>query len=307
MRSWSRIGLAALVVALAGCFETPPVDCTLTCASGCPSGFHCVDDRCRPNGVEAACSAEDRLEGEHLLVRYHLDEAGSGTEPASLVDRAPSPLDLSILYAGQSHFTGEAGKRGLYFTAADADGRARSAVADTKLLQLAGRQQATIEVVVDIEALGTTQSRLTHIGAGSDPGDFTLQAQIENDTERVQFVWQGHTVVADWRLDLTGSDRQVLHLVLDGRREGRDRASLYIDGVWQQPTPSVGTPVGDEESITFSEDSTAETYFALGNRGSGGRSFQGTLFYAAIYLSALDEQQVLSNAVELSNDDDRPR
>jgi hypothetical protein len=105
-----------------------------------------------------------------------------------------------------------------------------------------------------------------------------------------------------WNLNLAGRGRTVLHLVLD-TTQGNDeeRVLLYVDGVEQQSAGSV--PPARDEEITFL---TLEPSHVLGNSPDGGRGILGTIFYAAMYSTALDAAEVAHNAALLRENDDTP-
>jgi hypothetical protein len=75
---------------------------------------------------------------------------------------------------------------------------------------------------------------------------------------------------------------------------------LYVNGQPQPPpiwqlAPGAGIPVA------------GDAQFAIGNRDIGGRSFEGTLLYVALYARALTPDEVARHAQILALDDDSPR
>jgi hypothetical protein len=97
----------------------------------------------------------------------------------------------------------------------------------------------------------------------------------------------------------TLENRTVLHLVFDSNEaDPADRARFYVDGVIAPPS--------NEESIALGAQigNLAGEYFVLGNREVGARSFRGTLFYAALYDTALGPAAVAHNAARLVANDD---
>jgi hypothetical protein len=168
-------------------------------------------------------------------------------------------------------------------------------VSQTKLEQLEGTTRATIEVVARVTAVTSTYSRFVHIGAGDEGGRFTLAA---NTLGSVAFRFVGGAL--GWSVaDLSASDRVVLHVVLNTEAAASERLVLYVDGVAQ---PHPGWTVAQGAQILLSTN----RQLALGNRADGGRSFEGTLYYAAIYTAPLSASVIARHAQILSVDDDAP-
>jgi hypothetical protein len=88
--------------------------------------------------------------------------------------------------------------------------------------------------------------------------------------------------------------------VLDTTRAEGDRAILYLDGVRQDP--SGGSGPGFNETI----DLQVGQSLVIGNTQDGSRAGDQRIFYAALYASALSEEDVANNAAVLLEDDDTP-
>jgi hypothetical protein len=236
---------------------------------------------------------------DDLLVRYFLDEAELGVEPiAEVLDAAPDPLSLTLVTgtAGPT-YTSTQCNWGLQWSAAEQDGVAATPVPGTKLEQLEGRTAATIEVVATVQNVTDWHSRFMHIGAGIEGGRFSLTA---THLTTVSFRWHGETTFS-WAVDdLSQHDRVVLHAVLNtDAADPAERLILYVNG---QPQPPPGWVVNQGAAITLSSNRR----FAIGNRDTGGRSFEGTLFYVALYTRALTPGAVARHAQILGLDDDAP-
>ena len=246
------------------------------------------------------------LVDDGLLVRYYLDEAASGQLPALALDAAPDPLHLPFTYTPGMTYVEIGGHRGLAWNAAELDGRASIPAADTKLvMQLTSLIEATIEVVVRIDAVSMSNSRISHIGTDSESGRFTLST---NDVDQLKFFWrpggdaQPIPILAGlWQVGFDTVGRVVLHVVLDTSAPvAADRLRLFVGGALALPLPA--TPPAAGESIQISN----ANHFTIGNREIGMRSFQGELYYSAMYTKALSEADVLNNAAVLADSDDSP-
>lgn len=250
----------------------------------------------------APLPSEDVLVDRGLLTRYFIDESNSGSDVDTLEDSAPDPLNLTIDDAGGAVvFIEESENRGLRWNALTDQGRAAAPLApNSKIRQaLNGSTRATIEVVVDIDQFADG-GRISHIGEGNDRGELTLRLE---QPQSVRFLLNNdEQQQVDWPLTLIGRERTVLHLVLDTSQAApADRVRLYADGVLQ-PNPGLAAPDQNEAINILSTN----TFYVLGNKTSGGSSIAGTIFYAAMYSTALDPAEVDHNADILRDDDDTP-
>ena len=235
------------------------------------------------------------LVDDGLLGRYYLDEAAIGTAPTEVVDHAPDPLPLPISYAGDQMAYDEVGRnRGLRWRQAELDAGAGRRVVGTKLEQIDGAPQATIEVVVDVEAVTNHGSRFCHFGRGEAGGDFSMRAE---EMDRVR-VWVNDRESEVWPTDL-GVGRRVLTAVYDpALADPSDQLRLYVDG--SEVVPESESPQHLGRAIALRD----QAVLALGNRPAGARSFAGVLYYAAVYTHALTPEQVANNAELLLVSDD---
>ena len=240
----------------------------------------------------------DGFVDEGLLVRYFLDEADSGTDEPEVADASmvdPLPLDISYS-GGLPFFTEVDGNRGLMWDAPGEDGGPRVEILGTKIQDLDGLTEATIEVVVLLESVTEQASRLSHIGAGSG-SDFTLSSSAD---DQVEFRLTGSTPGV-WSVPFSDGNPVVLTLLFDSEEgEGSDRVLLFVDGEPVAASEYQAPPQGTTISLA------PAGRYSIGNRGNGSRSIEGVLFYAAMYTVALDETQVAHNAEILLDDDDTP-
>ena len=238
------------------------------------------------------------LVNSNLIVRYFIDEGASGQPTKDLLDSAPNPLNLVINFDGTNlGYTEVNGNRGLHWTTAGTNARASVLATNTKIqAALTGSGTATMELVIDVDSAGGSEARLSHIGAGTEEGLFTLGW----DNSNVQYWMNGVYNVGRWNVSLNTAGRVVLHLVVEILQgEMTQRTRLYVDGVWITPNSATTFPGTNTPFM-----SPAGRHYVLGNRDVGGRSFQGTLYYAAMYAGALSQADISQNASELLVNDD---
>jgi hypothetical protein len=238
------------------------------------------------------------LTSKGLLARYHIDEATSGQLPAKLNDSADAPLALPITYGAEMGFF-EDGNAGLRWTVTGADGRASAPVDGSKVTALEGSSTGTIEVVLSLSAVTSNWSRISHIGSSDEVGRFTL---LSGEANTLMAWWNTNDQLGAWNIGLTGLGRVVVHVVLDTNQvTPADRARLYLDGVVQADISGATPP-----ALGAGIELATGRHYVLGNREVGGRTFMGTLYYAALYTSALDASTVQHHAEILSAADDGP-
>ena len=242
----------------------------------------------------------DGLVEAGLLARYYLDEADTGQARGLVEDAAPAPLDLPITLHGQNpEYTEVDGNRGLSWGAIESNGRAGLVYDGTKLMDaLQGSTTGTIEVIADVQDVSIDSSRLCHFGLGDEGGEFTIAAAT---LDRLIFRTAIGTPTARWSVDLTGG-RTHYTIVWDTDNEvADDRARLYVNGEFVAPDVLASIPSG--AGLSFTPGGS----FVLGNRAIGARSFEGVLFYAALYETALTQAEIQHNASILQTSDDTPR
>ncbi|WP_156338755.1 hypothetical protein [Chondromyces crocatus] len=241
-----------------------------------------------------------------VLVRYVINESPSSETPTELMDVAPDPLPLPITFADALAFTEDMNDhRGLTWPARGQGGRAARSIQNTKVAtHLDQAQRLTLELVADVTDSdgGSTLTRLFYLGTSDSVDQLSLIPRNDGANLRLYFNdnnADAHTGV-QWPVNLHTAGRIVLHVVLDTTKAtDSERVTLYRNGSALSPE---GTPTwpGENERLNL----TGTNSLALGNRPSGGRSIQGTLYYAAVYMRALTSNEVESNAaVLLANDD----
>jgi len=303
---------------MASCYDGPPETAAVgTCRPGIrtclqdrsgfgpcmgqvlPSRDYCgelLDDDC--NGSPATKGAIC-LTTERLVVRYVLNEAARRTEPATVLDSADEPLNLTVDYGAVGNMSyAEVGTgRGLQWFVAESSGTALAPIDGTKVYTaLEGKTQGTIEVVTTVQATSGSSSRIFTIGAGPESGRFTLSA---NSTDRVQFRWNDNVVAGDWPLSFSTLGRCVLHVVVDTTQATADnRVRLFLNGMLV--VGNTGTVPMQFEPIVVGPGRS----LYLGNRDEGIRSFAGSLYYAALYDRPLAPSEIVKHAAYLVANDD---
>lgn len=250
-----------------------------------------------------------------LLARYFIDESGSGDASGDVQDVAIDPVALSIQdFDDVMDFVTEDGHRGLGWTAAGIRGVVSRGVGTTKFASLNNTVHGTIEVVARVDQASTFGSRLMHIGTSSE-SSFTLAISHPGPQDtmplappnRLEMRTRGHGDPAPYRYAFFDFDRAgervVIHAVYDSQEtEEDDRIRMYIDGteVLRQTTDAEARPLLDEQLFVSDDESVT-----IGNRDIGGRSIEGTIFYAAMYRAPLSEDEIRQNADELLRADDQ--
>ena len=231
-----------------------------------------------------------------LLARYWMEEASSGQGPTQLLDDQASPLNLPITYDGANYsYTAPATGRGWTSTTNNNQGRATTLVDGTKIqTTLDGATAATIEIVVAIDALNSSWSRLIHIGDNSDSGYFTLSSPNTTTLAFTSLV----TNRGQWNPGFDGT-RAVFHLVYDSSEPtAGDRVRLYKNGTLLTSTGGTAPPLNETLSIPNGK------YFAIANRELCCRSFDGAIYYAAVYDGALTAAEASTKSTALLALDD---
>ena len=227
-----------------------------------------------------------------LLARYWMEEASSGQAPTQLLDDQASPLNLPITYDGANYsYTVLPTGRGWTSTTTDNQGRATTLVDGTKIqTTLDGATAASIELVLAIDALSSNWSRIIHIGDGSESGYFTLSSQ---NATTLNFYSLGATLRGQWNPGFDGT-RAVFHLVYDSSEPtAGDRVRLYKNGTLLTSTSGTAPPLNETLSVPNGK------YFAIANRELCCRSFDGAIYYAALYDGALTASEVSTNQAAL--------
>lgn len=240
---------------------------------------------------------ESPLVSDGLLVRYFLDDYPAGVPPegAVVADAGPGiPLDLPIIVSqNQPIFSIAGGHSGLSWDAVNNDGRPIADVVDTKIMDLDGGTQVTLEFVADVNDVNGMGTRFIHIGSGTNGHALAVSS---DDLNSIHLRTHVSNETAVWAAELDAG-RSVYTIVVDLDQVGGDRYRLFVNG-----TETAATSFMDVVTLQIS----ASHALSLGNRSAGDRSIDGTLFYAAIYDRALSPDEVQQNADALGDSDDSP-
>lgn len=236
-----------------------------------------------------------------LIFRLPIDEAESGTGPSSVLDIGPNGYDITTIDygAGNMSYTEVAGNRGLESTSVNGSQalRRQLAVDDAVEAALEGSKTATIEMVVRVD----TAKNFSNLGG--------IRNTVANNSPLMFF--RGSTN-SDYRVDINGnaertglttdlSVRSVLTLVIDTSLAiAADRIKVFKNGV-----------LDTSGSDTVNQDVTlalagADSELQIMGLNFDDFSFDGEMFYWAIYSGALSAADVLTNADILILDDDTP-
>jgi hypothetical protein len=242
------------------------------------------------------------LDDEGVIVRYYLDEANDGNAPTHALDDIIPRLDLPHDWQETVSYAVDAsGNRGLRWSRAEEDGGPRITVEGTKVRdRLEGKTTATIEFVANVRGVAEAGgSRFVAICHGD--ADVRL-GLLSEDPHQVWFRWRNGKNAAFWDVDLFNLGRAVFHVVLDTTGDEDDRVRLYINGM-KLPVIKGG---GDWPTAGQPIDFHNSSELVLGNRPPGERSFEGVLYYAALYDVAFAENRIAHHVAVLSKSDDRP-
>ena len=261
-----------------------------------------ADDNCNAT----TDSSRECLVNTGVVVRYFINEAEAGQGPGALQDAAPDPLPLTIAYGSELSFTKVNGHRGLKWTSAGGAGKAFAFIDGTKIQTALSGHTGTIEVVMTIEDVLEPiygLSRISYIGPGTGESFSLYTPSLDEFRFRFNYVDSNNgSSVGFPSAGYNNLGRMALHLVLDTSAPvATERAKLYMNGIL------ISTTTMDEAKLPAMNetiDMPADQFYALGNTQNGGRSFQGTLYYAAMYSAALSEAEITTNASILLIDDD---
>ncbi len=249
-----------------------------------------------------------------LLARYFIDEAGSGAATGDLEDVATDPAVLSVQdFDGVMQFVTEGGHRGIGWAAAGVRGVVSRGVGLSKFASLNNTVHGTIEVVARVDQASVYGSRLMHIGTSSE-SSFTLAISHPGPKdlpiappERLEMRTRGHGDLSTYRFAFFDfdhpSERVVIHAVYDSQEvEADDRIRMYVNGAElpRQAEDAEERPLLDEQLFVEADDGVT-----IGNRDIGGRSIEGSIFYAAMYRAPLSQAEIEQNVAELLRTDDR--
>lgn len=274
--------------------------CDTNCSS-CNNAGACVDDF-----SGEACT----LETAGLVSRYAITVRDSDT--AKLADSGPGePADLDMLRDNdEPRYITTASGEALAWNVSASDGRVCSPISSKVATAFNGASTGTIETVVQPEECNEEGSRFFHIGTNAN-WVFALGCRPSATANSIDilFSWtpssSGGVVfgAGTWTLERPTSPI-ALHLVFDsGQAAEADRQRLYAGGSRVQALTA--QPVTQNDTIAID----LATHVCVGNRELGGdsnRSIRGSIHYAAVYRTALDEATVLHHAQRLVVDDDAP-
>jgi hypothetical protein len=243
---------------------------------------------------------------QHLLGRYWFREAESGRAPAAVIDDRPDPVDLTISYGPALEWTVRDGHRGLRSTGFRHRGLAAGDVSGSKYeIALHDATKATFVIVASwvdppyVQRIAGFQSgdrralRVAMFQTGSN-GYPSMQLRTGSRSK----------VDVRWPLELDDDVRRVFHVVYDSDDPIPERrVRLYVDGVDQGAgSLSNGRWPALGDGLDFG---VRDLELQMMNRSrKSSKALKGTVFYYAVYKSALTPAEIAGNARALGADDD---
>ncbi len=287
--------MTALVVALCACTGTPAStlgSTSATAGSGGGGGGTASSSATTTGGAGGHYAT--RLDDTGLIARYYLDTEES--MPPVVIDAGLEGLDLAVTQTDNLSFGGDAGRRGMTWAhAAQLDGAYQEAPSARLTAAFDGTQAITYEAVALVGESTPSGGRIIHFGTDVSSGVVTLQTTSASE---LAVAVQG-TVVRIFQWPFATHGRTVLHVVVDLGEPETERVRLFANG--SPLAPRFASPIAVSQLSTEATDR-----LWLGNRDQEGRSFMGTLGYAALYEGALDEDLIANHARILLENDDQP-
>lgn len=257
-----------------------------------------------PGAVDEDCDGTALMGGNSVVVRYFINE-DPALNPGSILDAAQPPLNLTILNPNPqdpvlSIAEEPVGYRGLRWVMSGTSARASVLIEGTKAqTSLNQMEAATFEIVADLDA-AIDWTRLIFIGHIEGINDGIDDYSLLLKDNRLHLYLDDQSK-GQWDYDPSQAERVVLHLVLNtAEATAEERRKLYVNG---QMMPSANSSGPSQNQLI---NLSASTYLSLGTRIDGNFSPQGVMYYAAIYSTALNDDEVQSNAALLLLDDDNP-
>ena len=307
-------GLSAMLGLAVGCFD--PSLPTVSCGEANPScpprhfcDFGAGECRREIGGAETDAggdassdgSSNPALSDDGLVVRYFIDEAGTGQGPNELVDAANDPQNLSLSYGDNmdlSFSVDNGGNKVLRWERLGLSGGANTDISTGKVRDaLTMATTVTIEAVIQFSrADGGPGSPILLLGNSIGNGTLALRAEA---TRRLR-VYFNIKAVGRYELD-QGDERVVVHAVIDTSEADNSRLVVYANGVAQ-------ANMSNEEpfSMEFLQLSPVGQQLLIGNRAppADNSSIDGAIGYVALYSKALDAETVGRHAARLLASDD---
>ena len=235
-----------------------------------------------------------------LLVRYYLDEAASG-DPVTIGDASGNNYDLTATgadVAANMEYVEVSGNRGVDCSSTSGNQRLVHAIDNTSdiIRDADGGSLFTLEVVLIVDAVTSGGSRIFGINNRvGGIGDLILKT-TDTVSPFTMTLGYNETDIILTGTDLTAGPRYVVHVVIN---DTANTVKVYVNGTLTSdliPTLAVLSIDTNSDLIAFNRESS----------GFFGRSFNGTLFYAALYNTNFSADNVTTNYNILTSDDDTP-
>ena len=241
-----------------------------------------------------------------LVCRYYFDEAASGQAPTSVADASSNNLPLTEINYGGTNLNWvepSAGQRGLNSASVTGTQRARRTIGnsgDALRTALSGAQKVTIELVVRVDLGNANVGRVFAINDRAG-GIAQLGVTAVSAGTSVRVYINGN----DQTGDISNlSSRSVYHVVIDSTlATAADRVKVSVNGGTLSSVGNGSLSLNETLSLPSDLDLIA---FNRESTGTWDRSFDGALFYAAIYNVAFDSTRITDHYDVLVLDDDTP-
>jgi uncharacterized repeat protein (TIGR01451 family) len=246
------------------------------------------------------------------LVRYWIDEAPSGQSVPQLLDAESAPLDMPVSYPTTSpYWVGSldgGGNRHLRFSGAGDTGGGVVDIGGTKVDAVHGATSITIEVKYMMDGGGTCSGageRIFGISDGDTSNDGWLAVRERSGRDVLQVQWQGQTLgVYGFGSGCPITSGSVVHWVIDTNNATQgDRIRAYVDGV-QQAVSALESTSFPSQGETIDLGPATRRMF-VGRPHTGSRTFNGRVWYAALYQGVMTTSQITSNANAINASDDQ--
>lgn len=235
------------------------------------------------------------------VVQYLFNEASSGTTPTVLNDNADNPLDMAITDYDGAQWGSDGVGRFLGTSDDDVTTLIEVDIDGTKLdTALDGGTKATYEITLDVNLTKSGGfSRYIHIGNGGQNGVLTLGSNGNNNfSVYINDVLRGNFVTNA----VSQGGTNTYHMVVDTTLSNSvDRVKLYKNGARLTNLVTGASEVPQNTTFNIANND-AFTFF--NTEGSGDQSFDGSIYYAAVYDDVMEEEQITNNANKLNSDSD---
>ena len=239
-----------------------------------------------------------------VIARWSIDNASTGLMSGTLVDDTGNANTLTVDNTNSDgNWTSVGAGNG--FTANVAAQTSGSMICELVDIStngnigslLANATQATMRMVVDLDASASNSDSLFHIGTYSGNGDFTLLV----NTSYVEVRWDRENTGGWVRYPIPATGVVVIDIVVDtSQATAADRVKLFYSDV--QQTNTAGT--FPTQNMALTSVNNTNRYMALFNRPTQNRNASGSMYYAELHDVALTPTQITDGVTALLANND---